>query len=96
MKTIRQEIIDMLAGSAPLRLMDIAQIFSLKEKEVCEHLEHISRSVKSRKQKLVIIAPECQACGFVFKNRSRFSKPGRCPECKSQRIQEPEFRLETI
>ncbi len=86
----------MLSGSTPLRLMDIAQILSLKEKEVCEHLAHISRSVKSRKQKLVIVAPECQSCGFVFKNRSRFSKPGRCPECKGQRIQEPEFRLEPL
>ena len=38
----------------------------------------------------------CLACGFTFTDRAprRFQAPSRCPQCRSERISEPRFRIE--
>jgi predicted Zn-ribbon and HTH transcriptional regulator len=65
----------------------------ISEKEVYGHLSHIARSVASRDKKIVITPASCLACGFVFENRKRFTRPGRCPQCKKSHIQSPRFRI---
>jgi len=71
----------------------LSQAMGIREKEVCTHLSHIERSVAARKKKLMIIPSRCTNCGFVFKNRKRFSRPGRCPHCKSEQIQNPMYKI---
>jgi len=38
---------------------------------------------------LMIVPAECKKCGFVFAKRDKFRKPGKCPVCKGESIQEP-------
>ena len=89
--TVRREIITMLE-SKPYTAKDIGNELGLVEKDVVDHLEHIARSV-ARTKKLRIIPAQCRTCGFTFSKRSRFSAPSKCPQCRSQRIDGPEFQI---
>jgi predicted Zn-ribbon and HTH transcriptional regulator len=90
--TIRQEIIALLSKEE-YSARDLSQVLGIREKDVYDHLPHIARSVTSLNKRLMIIPSKCISCGFAFKKRKRFSKPGRCPRCKSQHIIEPRYRI---
>ncbi len=85
MPTLRQLIIDLLHDEM-VNAIDISQILSIREKEVYDHLAHISRSLNAKGEKLLIDPYCCLNCGFVFKDRHRFNRPGRCPQCKGGHI----------
>jgi predicted Zn-ribbon and HTH transcriptional regulator len=72
---------------------DLSQTLGIREKEVVTHLSHIARSVTAKKKRLIIIPAECLECGFVFEKRKRFTRPSRCPHCKSEHIQNPVYRI---
>jgi len=72
---------------------DLSQAMGIREKEVYTHLSHMERSVAARKKKLMILPSRCTNCGFVFKDRKRFTRPGRCPHCKSEQIQNPTYKI---
>jgi len=72
---------------------DLSQTLGVREKEVYAHLAHIARSVVPKGQRLLTISSRCLSCGYVFETRKRFTKPGRCPKCKSERIEEPRYRI---
>jgi hypothetical protein len=74
-------------------LRDISQALHIPEKEVIDHLAHIRRSLSTSHQTLKIYPAECLACGFIFKERQRFSRPGRCPRCRRTRIARPRFGI---
>jgi predicted Zn-ribbon and HTH transcriptional regulator len=89
-RTVRQEMIALLQREA-CGLREISQALRISEKEAGEHLAHIRRSLSSSGGVLTIDPAECLACGFVFKDRQRFSRPGRCPRCRKTRISLPRF-----
>jgi len=92
MPTIRQQIIELLTEGE----MDARQLsgeVGIKEKEVYEHLAHIARSLAARGNKLTVRPSECLACGYVFKDRRRFTRPGRCPRCRESHIINPSFKI---
>lgn len=93
MSTIRQEIMALLS-EGEYGAKNISKIIRISEKEVYEHLEHIGRSLKSQKIRLKIIPALCLQCGFVFEGRNRFTSPGKCPKCKGEHIQDPEYGIE--
>jgi predicted Zn-ribbon and HTH transcriptional regulator len=72
---------------------DLSQMLHIQEKEVYSHLSHIARSVVSQSHRLVVIPSRCLVCGYVFDNRKRFTRPGRCPCCKGERIEEPRYEV---
>ena len=92
MPTVRQQIIEMLKQD-DLNAIDISKMVSVREKEVYEHLAHISRSLKAKSQKLLIDPYFCLSCGYVFKDRHRFTRPGRCPKCKSGHVRMATYRI---
>ncbi len=92
MPTIRQQMIDLL-GRETLGAKDLSQMLGIREKEVYPHLGHIARSVAARKAKLDVVPPRCLSCGFTFDSRKRYTRPGRCPQCRGQRIEEPRYRI---
>ena len=92
MPTVRQQIIEMLKEDE-LNAIDISRMASVREKEVYEHLAHISRSLKAKSQKLLIDPYYCLSCGYVFKDRDRFTRPGRCPKCKSGHVRMATYRI---
>lgn len=91
--TIRQEIIKLLS-KGPATIRDISQSVSIMEKEVFEHLISAEKSLKRQNKKLLVEPFRCLSCGFVFKERKKFKKPGKCPNCKNGRIESALFRIE--
>jgi len=67
---------------------------SIREREVAAHLEHLARSLPREGARLVVEPARCVACGFAFTKRDRRAAPGRCPKCRSERIEPPRFRVE--
>jgi predicted Zn-ribbon and HTH transcriptional regulator len=92
MKTVRKQIIDLLNEGA-MSSIEISQELGMREKEVYEHLHHIARSVEAQGKKLLIIPSRCLNCGYVFEDRKRFTRPGRCPRCKETHIQRPTYEI---
>jgi len=92
METIRQQIIALLIDKE-MNARELSQTMGIREKEVYEHLPHIARSVAAQKKKLIIKPVQCLVCGYVFKDRKRFTRPGRCPRCKKSHLEEPKYRI---
>ena len=91
-KTIRQNMTGLLE-SGEYSARDLANAMGIREKEVVDHLGHIARSVAAAGKRLRINACRCRQCGFVFKERRRFSTPSRCPHCKSTYLDPPLFKI---
>ena len=92
-QTIRQQITAEIE-KAPMTARDLSKAIRIPEKEAIAHMEHVAKSLHPPKR-LIIVPPVCNKCGFVFKDRKRFSSPSRCPECRHEGIQPPAFRIET-
>ena len=84
-QTIRQEIINHLE-SGPMTVREISQSVGIMEKDVFHHLEFIDKTVRTQKKRIHMEPYCCLNCGFEFKNRKRFKKPGKCPSCRNGRI----------
>ena len=91
-ETIRRKIMDIIEGN-PLSARDISGEVGISIREVSDHMEHIQKSVSRGNYHLVIAPAECRKCGFVFRKRERLRKPGKCPVCRGESIQEPLFSL---
>jgi len=83
-KTRRQHIIDLLQLKS-WSIYELAKKLDVEVNTVVNDLEHIKRSI-SFPYKMSIFPPECINCGFKFKERSKFTKPSRCPRCKGEQI----------
>jgi predicted Zn-ribbon and HTH transcriptional regulator len=92
MQTIRQKIIDLLSQHE-MDARDLSHELGIQEKEVYTHLHHVARSMTAKKRKLIIHPSQCLQCGYVFEDRKRFTRPGRCPQCKRSHLQSPRFRI---
>jgi hypothetical protein len=71
----------------------LSQALGIREKEVYEHLSHIAYSVAVQRKTLLIRPFQCLACGYVFRDRKRFTRPGRCPCCKGTHLESPAYRI---
>jgi len=83
-------------GSAPeegLTARELSARVGISEKDVAGHLEHLARSLRAGGAALTVLPAECLACGFVFRERQRLTRPGACPECRATRIEPPAFRI---
>jgi len=92
MKTIRQQIIDLLQESA-LDVLSLSQSVGIAEKEIITHLPHIAKTAAGRGGRLKIQPASCEGCGYAFKDRKRISPPSRCPRCKGSRILGPWYQV---
>jgi predicted Zn-ribbon and HTH transcriptional regulator len=90
--TVRHEIVSVLRGRN-LSARDISVEVHIPEKEVYEHLEHVRKSANKKDLTLLIEPAECLKCGFVFRKREKLRKPGRCPVCRGEQIQDPLFSI---
>jgi hypothetical protein len=94
-ETVRKDIVSRLDGRT-LSAKEISGAVGVREKEVYEHLDHIRKSLERGKSRLKIHPAECKKCGFVFKKRERIKKPGKCPLCHGQSIDDPLFSIEIV
>jgi len=91
-KTTRQQMIDILSKDE-MSTKEVSKALGIREKEVCDHLSHIARSLIARGKKLTVEPYSCLNCGYVFQDRQRFNRPSRCPRCKESRLQEATYRI---
>jgi hypothetical protein len=91
-KTTRQQMIALL-NENDMSARELSQAIGIREKEVYEHLPHIARSATAQRKKVIIRPSCCLTCGYVFKDRRRFTRPSRCPRCKRSHLQEPMYRV---
>lgn len=93
--TVRGALEEALAGApeSGLTAKDLSGAVGIPEKDVAGHLEHLDKSLRALGGRLQVLPAECIACGFVFRDRKRFSRPGSCPSCRSTRIDPPAFRI---
>jgi transcriptional regulator len=91
-QTLRRRIIALLRGQQR-DARDLSQVLGLKEKEVYEHLIHVERSVEAAGDRFILVPSQCLLCGYVFGERRRLTRPGRCPQCRRSKIQNPSFRI---
>ena len=92
MRTVRQQIMQLLINKE-MCAREISQTLRIREKEVYDHLSHIAHTVSTQQRRLVVRPFRCLACGYLFQNRKRFTRPSRCPRCKRSYVQEPTYQI---
>ena len=92
-RTVRQQITALLHNEE-LTVRDLSQAVGIPEKDVYDHLAHIDRTLKNQGEKLTGIPYVCLDCGFEFDQRKKYSRPGRCPQCKNSHLQPAVYRIE--
>jgi transcriptional regulator len=91
-RTLRKQISAMLCQQE-MDAREVSQDLGIKEKEVYEHLVHVERSVAAAGGRFIVTPSQCQLCGYVFEDRRRLTRPGRCPRCRRSKITSPSFRI---
>lgn len=93
METVRQRIIGLLVETE-MNARDLSQALGIREREVYDHLPHIARTVSAQHKRLAVLPFRCLVCGYTFKERKRFTRPGRCPRCKQGHVEWPMYRID--
>lgn len=92
--TIRQQLMEILAG-ARYSSKELASLLGIPERQVEEHLTHITRSLaRDHARRFVMEPASCRECGFAFRERHRLTTPSRCPRCRSERITPPIYGIQ--
>jgi hypothetical protein len=91
-RTTRERIADALRES-DATASELAERFSLARSSALSHVRHVARSVDGTAETFLVRPPSCRDCGFDDFD-DPLNLPSRCPECKSEAITEPAFRIE--
>jgi predicted Zn-ribbon and HTH transcriptional regulator len=90
--TTRERIAAALRESAATP-SDLSARVGTSRSAVYDHLRHVARSLEGRDETVLVAPPTCRDCGF-----DRFddpiNDPSNCPECRSENVAEPAFRIE--
>jgi predicted Zn-ribbon and HTH transcriptional regulator len=93
-RTPRQRIIELITGTR-LSSHQLAQLLAIPERQVEDHLTHVVKTLARDRSRRFILDPSmCQDCGFVFRDRTRLTRPSRCPVCHSEGITAPRYGIE--
>jgi predicted Zn-ribbon and HTH transcriptional regulator len=92
--TLPQALRARLTNAEPQTLKQLSTELGVREKALPDALDKLSRSLLHTDQRLHRHVPACLECGFEFSERSRSSKPSRCPRCRSERITPARFWIE--
>lgn len=95
-RTVRQQLRGLLLRDT-LSFATLRQLLGLSVRQLEEELRHVERSARAGGGRLVVVPPVCLACDFSFRDREsrHLHAPGRCPRCRSERITDPAFRVES-
>lgn len=93
MQTTREQIADRLREEA-LSPSALAREFDISTEAALTAVEHVARSVAADGDQLLAAPPVCQDCGFDGFDEPA-SRPSRCPDCHSEAVAEPVFRVES-
>lgn len=90
--TIRQQLQHELENGV-MSCRDLSRATHQSEKEVLEHLRHLQLSLRQQAKTLKVEPSVCRKCNYVFEQRSRLTKPGKCPACRHTTIDPPLFSI---
>ena len=90
--TTRQRITEALREE-PTTPRQLSASVGVPTRTVYEHVRHIAQSLDHADEQFLVAPPACRECGFDdFDDPLNY--PSRCPECRSERIAEPQFVIE--
>ncbi|WP_447985181.1 transcriptional regulator [Nitrospira sp. Nam74] len=93
-QTPRQYLMQLLAGISRSSY-ELAVLLGLPERQIEEHLRHIVRTLAHDQTRRFILEPSiCQSCHYVFRERTRLTRPSRCPRCRNEAISAPRFMID--
>ncbi|MFH0979010.1 MAG: transcriptional regulator [Candidatus Woesearchaeota archaeon] len=90
--TVRKGMIELLQEKR-MTLRELAIQFKSTMKDTGKDLVHIAKSIQPEME-LKMEIPVCRHCGYIYKERTRITRPSRCPKCKMEDITEPRFWIE--
>jgi predicted Zn-ribbon and HTH transcriptional regulator len=93
-QTTRERILDTLR-ERPDTPSGLAEEFGVSRGTVLTHVRHLSKTLEGTDEELLVKPPECRECGFDDFD-DPVNVPSRCPECKSESIEEPAFVVEDV
>lgn len=93
-ETLRQRLVRHLRAGEH-SFLELQEALGLRVRELEAELRHVERSARREGLQLLVVEPRCIGCGFAFSGRHprHLHPPGRCPECRCQRIAPPRFAL---
>ena len=93
-QTARQRLVGLLTGSR-LTSYQLAQLLGIPERQVEDHLTHVVKTVARDRERRFILEPSgCQDCGFIFRDRTKLTRPSRCPRCRSESTSAPRYGID--
>ena len=93
-QTARQRMVGLLTGGR-LSSYQLAQLLGIPERQVEDHLGHVVKTIARDPDRRFILEPSrCQDCGFVFRDRTKLTRPSRCPRCRSESITAPRYGID--
>lgn len=91
--TTRQRIVDALR-EGPATPRELSKRVGVPTSVVYDHAQHVAKSLENEDEQLLVAPPECKECGFAGFD-DPLSAPSRCPECKCERLTEPQLVVES-
>ena len=92
-QTPRQRLIALLTDTF-LSSDQLAYLLGIPERQVEEHLMHVVKTIlRDSSRKFLLEPSECQDCAFAFRERTKLTRPSRCPRCRSEAITSPRFGI---
>jgi transcriptional regulator len=94
-QTTRQRIINLLTDR-PMTTYQLARALGIAERQVEEHLAHVVKTItRDRSRQFLRDPSSCLDCGFTFRDRTRLTRPSRCPHCRGEGITSPRYQIES-
>ncbi len=89
-----QAAFEALSGERWWTLRELSAALGVSEKLLPDVVDKVARRCGGRPAcALERRAPRCLPCGFEFRERTRASKPSRCPRCRSERLAAAAYRV---
>jgi len=82
--------------TTPQTASELATIVNTARSAVFGHIDHIAQSVNASPDEQFLVAPPtCKRCGFDQFD-DPLNNPSQCPDCRSERLSEPEFIIKPL
>ncbi len=95
-RTPRQRMVELLTGTR-LSSFQLAQMLGIPERQVEDHLAHVVRTLaQDRTKRFILESSICQNCGLAFRDRTKLTRPSRCPHCRSEGITAPRYGIDSV
>lgn len=96
-KTRRQQVMDWLMRGE-WTFEELRDQMGVPVSVLQQDLRHVEKSARHlaelEKGRLRVTEARCRECGFAMTRQRRFTAPGRCPKCRSERFEAPLLSLE--